>query len=347
MAAYRKLPSGLWQATIRLPDGRRRTRSDPLKGVVKTWAEDAEANIRRGEWADPKDGRITLAEWWDDWSPTRSIEYATTKRDESHWRTHVKPRWGTVRLSAITPWDVKGWVTSLVKDESVGATTANQSVRLLRQMLSEAAEHRLIASDPTKSIDLPKIPRHVDRFLTRPEFEALHARLETDRDKAMVMLMAMCGLRWGEVAGLHAHRVDLERGELTVTETLRRNATIKATPKSRAGQRIVPMVPAVTEALRPFVSTGMVFPGLDYTNWRRRVFVPARDAAGLADPQPTPHDLRHSYGSWLAEGGVSPTDIMALMGHGSLRATERYLHASGSRFSRVLTALGTPQLTSA
>jgi integrase len=69
------------------------------------------------------------------------------------------------------------------------------------------------------------------------------------------------------------------------------------------------------------------------------VFVPARDAAALADPQPTPHDLRHSFGSWLAASNVSPTDIMALLGHSSLRATERYLHAGDGRFERAVKAL--------
>jgi hypothetical protein len=35
MAYIRRLPSGKWQATVRGPDGRRHTATDPLKGVVK------------------------------------------------------------------------------------------------------------------------------------------------------------------------------------------------------------------------------------------------------------------------------------------------------------------------
>jgi integrase len=345
MAAYRRLPSGLWQATIRLPDGRRRTRTDPLKGVVKSWAEDAESSIRRGEWADPQDGRITLEQWWERWTPTRVSEYATEQKRASHWRTHVRPRWGNVRLGAITAWDVEAWIAQM-KRADVGATTLYQSAQLLRTLMAEAARHRLIATDPTATVRIPVPPKHVDRFLTRDEFEALAVQMPTERDRVMVMLMAMAGLRWGEVAGLHAHRVDLGRGELTVVEVLRRDASVKKQPKSAAGQRHVPIVPALAEALRPFLGEGLVFPGLDYTNWRRRVFLPARDAAALADPQPTIHDLRHSFGSWLAEGGVPPHEIQALMGHSSLRATERYLHAGDGRFGRALTALATPRVAS-
>jgi integrase len=158
--------------------------------------------------------------------------------------------------------------------------------------------------------------------------------------------MAYAGLRWGEVAGLHAHRVDLAARRLTVVEVLRRDATVKDRPKSAAGQRYVPLERRLVDLLGELVpASGMVFPGLHYTNWRRRVFAPAVLAAGLAAPLPTPHDLRHTFGSWLAGNGVPPTDIMALMGHSTLRATERYLHSGNDRFERALTALPARQLT--
>jgi len=340
MAYIRKLESGLYQATIRLPDGRRRTRTDPLKGVVRTWAQDSEAAMRRGEWADPKDGRITVTEWWGEWRQTKVLELATARKYESHWRAHVEPRWGRVKLGAITAWDVEGWLADMQRAK-VGATTQYQSFQLLRTMLADATRHKRIASDPTGTVKVKTPPKHVDRFLTREEYERLIVEFE-GRDKVMVALMAMAGLRWSEAAGLHAHRIDLGRAELTVVEVLQRDGTYKR-PKTKAGQRVVPLVPDLLAMLAEFIGDGPLFPGVDYTNWRRRVFVPAVLRVGLDDPQPTAHDCRHSFGSWLAEAGVSATDIGKLMGHGSLRATERYLHAGDGRFARALSALARPQ----
>lgn len=311
---------------------------------MRVWAEDAEAAIRRGEWADPQDGRITVKAWRDKWLATRVLEKATADKYASHWRTHIEPRWGSVKLMAITAWDVEAWIADM-KGRGVGASSLAQSVQLLRYMLADAARHRLIQSDPTANIKLPKIPKHVDRFLTLEEYEALEAAMPTAQDRCIVRLMAYAGLRWGEVAGLHVHRVDLPRRRLTVVEVLRRDSTVKKRPKSTAGQRYVPLGDELVTMLGDLLpASGLVFPGLHYTNWRRRVFVPAVEAAGLAMPHPTPHDLRHTFGSWLAEGNVSPTDIMALMGHGSLRATERYLHAGDGRFGRALTALSVRQI---
>jgi integrase len=63
---------------------------------------------------------------------------------------------------------------------------------------------------------------------------------------------------------------------------------------------------------------------LDGSALRRR-FKRARDAAGLRPLRF--HDLRHTYGSLLAAGGVDLVTIQAAMGHAALSTTSRYLHA--------------------
>lgn len=64
-----------------------------------------------------------------------------------------------------------------------------------------------------------------------------------------------------------------------------------------------------------------------------------RRGAGLPDPQPTPHDLRHTYGTRLGEQGVPPHEITALMGHEDLESVQRYLHAGNDRFGRARAAM--------
>lgn len=55
--------------------------------------------------------------------------------------------------------------------------------------------------------------------------------------------------------------------------------------------------------------------------------------------RPTPHDLRHTYGTRLAEDGVPPHEIMALMGHADLKSVQRYLHPRDARFDRARRAM--------
>lgn len=311
--------------------------------MVRSWAEDLEVDIRRKRFTDPNAGKITVAAWHERWLRLKVLELATSRKYASHWREHVAPRWGTVPLAAIEPIDFEEWIADMARAR-VGATALMQSARLLRQLLTDAVRHGRIPVDPTAGVKIPKPPKHVDRFLTLAEFDALVEQLD-DRDAALATLMAFCGLRWEEAAGLHAHRVDLDRGQVMVVEVLQRDGSVKAYPKSSASQRLVPLGERAAAAVMPHLpASGRVFPGLDYTNWRRRVFVPAVQAAGLVPPPPTPHDLRHTYGSWLADGGVPVHDIARLMGHGTLRATERYVHSGDGRFDRALSVLNRPAL---
>ena len=48
MTYIRRLPSGLWQATVRGRDGKRHTKTHKLKGVVKEWGRGAGSPDRQG-----------------------------------------------------------------------------------------------------------------------------------------------------------------------------------------------------------------------------------------------------------------------------------------------------------
>lgn len=357
MAHVRKLTSGKWQATVRHPSGQRFSKTDPLKRVVQQWAADEEAAMRRGEWIDPHGGKITLADWREKWLKTRRVEVATTEKTNSWWRNHIEPRFGSWPLASVQPWDVEAWVTEL-EAEGVGAHTVNGSLQLMRQMLKAAVRHKLITTNPTNDVAATSPEPHIDRILTRNEADQLLDQF-TGEDRLFVELVLYCGLRFQEAAGLRRFRVDLLRKRIQIAKVQPRKGLEKK-PKTDAGVRLVPLTDELVVQLSkliPAPDDGLVFTTpqkgkrggtrIRYEHWRSRVWVPALERAKLPDPQPTPHDLRHTFGSWLADDNVPPHEIAALMGHGSLRSVERYIHASEVRFERARAALGVPSNESA
>jgi integrase len=156
---------------------------------------------------------------------------------------------------------------------------------------------------------------------------------EDAQDAELVRLAAYAGLRLGELLALRWRDVDFAGHALTVSRAI--SSGSESSTKSGRVRR-VPLPDQAAAALeRLSKRADYTAPGervfcsvfgrtLDGSALRRR-FKRARDAAALRPLRF--HDLRHTYGSLLAAGGVDLVTIQAAMGHSDLSTTSRYLHA--------------------
>lgn len=339
-----KLTSGKWRAVYRGRDGRRHSITRPTKSEARAEALEREHEVRTGTWRDPELGKVEFTLWKDRWVKGRVVEGNTTRKNESHLKNHVIPRWGKVPLDGIEKLDVQEWVATMTR-KGVGADTVHGCVSIFCTILEAAVDHHLIRANPARGLDLPEIAKQPFRIVSEQEAQTIIGRLE-GRDAALVRLDLRLGLRWGEVAGLHCHRVDLDRRELHVVEVLTRHDGIKAYPKSKRSRRTLPLTDSLADLLKrqmDGLKGQLVFGELDYSNWRRRIWLPAVE--GLTTPVPTFHDLRHTCATNLIADGMDIASVQAFMGHESLRTTERYVHAAPSareRLRAVLEARDTP-----
>jgi integrase len=345
MPYLRKLPSGLWQATVRLPDGKRATAAWPHKRDARNWGTNLEMEIKRGRWkptTEQPPEMLTVSQWRELWMSSRARKFNTARREDSDWKLRVKKQWGDKPLDAITRLEVQTWSANMARD-GVGATSHRQAVGHLRQLMRAAIEHNKITADPTQGVKPPPASRHVDRILTRAEWRQLDAATGQD---PMIRLMLWCGLRWQEAAGLCGDAVDLGRGQLWVLRVSMANGQIVDDTKSAAGRRPIPIPPDALESLGLVMRPGRIFchhdgTVLTYRKWHRRWSGWVR-VAKLPDPQPTGHDLRHTFATWLADGGVNVHDVASVVGHSDTRSTGRYIHSGQVRDSAILKALEDP-----
>ena len=112
MAYYRRLPSGLWQATVRGRDGKRHTKTDKLKSVVKQWAAEQEAAIARGEFRDPRLGDIKVGDWHAGCRRPRRPTGHHQGQARQPVGTHCEPQWAGWQMSAITRMEAQEWVNA-------------------------------------------------------------------------------------------------------------------------------------------------------------------------------------------------------------------------------------------
>lgn len=364
MAWAEKLPSGKYRGVYRDATGKKRSVGQTFthKPRAERAAAAIEGKSRRSMYGDPDAARRTWGEWCDEWWPTREVEASTLRVDVGRRRTHLDPRWADVPIGSIRRHDIKEWAAAM-RRRGVGASTAQRAVHLFSASLAGAVDAEIIDANPAARIKLPKGGQVMERYLTREEFAAVLDELPTTHDQLVASVLAYTGLRWGEMAGLHWDRVDLDRGVLRVVETFdEKNGNIKAYPKGRQARDVpVPgwLVDQLGELDRPKRGARC---GLDHAQGRCRsalvlttesgtvmrnsnwadTFRDAVDRAGVGHCRP--HDLRHTYASWLIQSGVPLAEVGRLMGHVSTATTQKYAHLADTPTDAVMAALGAPIL---
>jgi integrase len=326
------------------------------------------ADVRRGIWRPPAPPPVTEAprvvptfhEFACQWFERQKLEGGQRGRglsrkgiEDLEWRlsNHLLPAFAHKRLDAFTIQDVDGYRLAKVREGALGPTSINKTLNTLAAILETAAEYELIGRNPARGRRrrLPAVqPRR--SWLDRAEHIAalLDGAGELDRDarvrrgqrRALLATLVFAGLRIGEALALRWRDVDLARGTIVVRAA-----------KTRAGERMVNIVPVLRDELLRYrmplaarahtnaeqraLANALVFAtskgtALTATNVRRRILAKAvRNAnwaltergSELLQPRLTPHSLRRTFASLLFAIAEQPPYVMAQMGHTTANLT--------------------------
>lgn len=180
--------------------------------------------------------------------------------------------------------------------------------------------------------------RKIERFLSEAEIARLAEALDAEAGRsgnpypaAAIKLLLLTGCRRGEIVNLCWEYVDFERECLRLSESKTGAKIVYLNPPARA---LLQQLPRMTNNPRviPGVRADSASAAVDKA-WAR-----ARAAAGFADVRL--HDLRHSFASVGAAGGLSLPIIGALLGHKHTTTTARYAHLSADPLRAANDAVG-------
>jgi integrase len=182
-------------------------------------------------------------------------------------------------------------------------------------VLNWATEQRLIPY--SVAIDRPPKPAPKDRRLTAPESQKLLDAAKVPHVRLAIALMLNTGARSGAVLDLTWDRVDLARGLIHYADP-----DDSGHRKGRATVPInKPLRPLLEDAKRGAMTPYVIEWAGEQVGSVKRGFAKAVKDAGLANV--TPHVLRHTAASRMAEAGIPMTRIAAVLGHSDSRTTER------------------------
>jgi integrase len=279
---------------------------------------------------------------------------STLKADRGRIEHHLRPLLGKLRADRIVRADVermRNAVAAGKTSEKVGngekrrpgsiATggkgAAAQCVALVSTIFAFAIERRLCADNPARGVKKASV-RKVERFLSEAEIAQLAEALDVESQRsgnpypsAAIKLLLLTGCRRGEIVNLCWNHVDFERECLRLPDSKTGAKTVYLNAPARALLHQLPRLadnPRVIPGVRADSAGAAI----------EKAWASARAAAGLADVRL--HDLRHSFASVGAAGGLSLPIIGALLGHKHTSTTARYAHLSADPLRAANDAVG-------
>jgi integrase len=339
--------------------------------LTVTGKTEAEAKRKlRDKVADVRSGEVTLSPtttvkaWSDTWLPIKRATmapngYAALSSPIRQW---IIPTIGHKRLTQVSPADVRA-VEAAQRAKGRKGTTAAATQRALFNMLRAAIAEGHAVPPRVLMVPMPETSNSDRKPLTIPEALAVLAKASELPHGTRWAVALLHGFRQGECLGLTWDALDLDAGTVSLEWQLQRlkyadkhdrskgfyypperefrhlyKAWHLSRPKSKAGIRIHPLMPAVTRALRawrevaPENPYGLVWPTPegkprlhtdDLREWHD-----LQAAAGVRHPSGRPyhvHECRNVTATELNRVGADAATMTALMGHTSITTTQGYI----------------------
>jgi integrase len=319
---------------------------------AEAWLVEERRMKERDEWVSPKKRakefvaqHITLDEYGKTWIEQRNVKPRTRIGYEALFDNHITPTLGKVALVHLTPESIRAWHSGL---GSTHTRRNSHAYGLLHAILATAVSDQLIPANPAnvqRAMNPPTKRQAV--ILDVAEVQALADAFKPERLRALVLVLAWTGLRWGEAIEVERRDVAADAKAIRVARAVTHRSGCRVdTPKSGKGRSVIvpPHIrPDLLAHLAAHVGkdpTAQLFPAAHGCHLNDRVFRDylrtALKTIGRQDLRI--HDLRHFAGTQAARVGNLP-ETMARLGHSTPKASLIYQGIASGRAEEVAAAL--------
>lgn len=255
----------------------------------------------------------------------------------SFLKIHVLPKFGALHLDQITTQQIAE-AHHEMRAKGYAQSQCNNLPSTLKVIYNVAKKRGVPGAEfnPAVDVKMPSPNNARQRFLSLEEIQRLRVAIDRSSNtqlKHIVNLLILLCCRKRELLDSKWEHFDIERRNWRIP--MSKSGKARNVPLSSAVLEILAKLPRWKDCpwviphpvrLKPFVSV--------YWSWDA-----ARKEAGLSDV--TMHDLRHTGASHLLAAGADIVTVSRVLGHASLRMSERYMHIGNPTLLRSVEALGT------
>lgn len=335
-----------YRVRYRKPDGTQTDKRGFKRKIdAETWAaEHVTIAKATNSYIDPQGGSRRFGELYKQWIAIKKPFWKPSQLEstEASYRTHVQAKWENRRIGEISQAELQEWVSDLTSHRS--ASVVLRAKGIVNGVLKRAVKDKLLAENPCDGLELPRKPKRKERrvYLTIPQLvafadECANAMHIGDERRALVLLLGLCGLRWGEASDLRKEDVDVGERSLRIRSSIVwiKGKPVEGTPKSYE-MRTLYMPLIVAEALAPILkrkkrgervfsdpSGHPLHPQSASAVKGNRTWWPSalKRLGWDTDDWPSPHDLRHTAASIAVHAGANVKGLQRMLGHASASMT--------------------------
>jgi len=243
---------------------------------------------------------------------------------------------------AVTDAIVKNYVLHCRDEKQYKSATLNRAIASLRVFFLFCQRHNYIKANPIARVQNPPRQKKMPIYLIDSELKKLFESPDrTDpigrRDYAILVTLAMTGVRLRELIGLDLQHLDLES---RIIKVFGKGAKERAIPLSE------PSLAAIAEYLKDRPNQGRDtalflnrfgerLSGRSVENIVKKYV----EIAVIDKNHISPHKLRHSFATLLHHHNVDLLEIKTLLGHQNLSTTQIYTHTNAARLKSAVNKL--------
>jgi len=334
--AINKVDSGHFMVDFRDQSKKRLQKTFSTHREALAFQKTVLAQVEKREYIKPSEK--TVGEMAEEWHQ-KKIDNGTYRRSSiMAWRNHVenfiKPDLGKIKVDTVSVGTIEK--VASVWGSRIAPKTVNKVMTTLTAILAMAKRHDLRRDNPAQEAERLKVLTEEDgqseidqdQVYTKNELRSLIGVTEDgSRDRLLVMVLALTGLRIGEALALDWPSVDFKTSALHVRRNLadsdRGDEPLFQAPKTKASKRRISLPQELVKELKvwklrcPKSERDLVFATEEGRPYHRKAISKILDRVieAAAVKRLTPHGLRHTFASLLLADRVPVTEVAYVMGH--------------------------------
>jgi len=239
----------------------------------------------------------------------------------------------------ITSSDIRSWIVHLMEN-GYSSVSVHRKISSLRAFYHFLLRQSVVTESPLEKVILPKRAKVLPVFVAEDSLERLLNDFNFGddfngvRDKAIIEMLYLTGMRRAELLGLKDGDVDISGGVVRVKG-------------KRNKERYIPIIGTFTASLVNYLDArskeGIIDPERFFVTQRgnkmydKGVYNIVNRYLSMVTTveKKSPHILRHTFATHMLNHGADLNSIKELLGHASLAATQVYTHNTFEQLKKV------------